>query len=150
MNYLNLTLVTLLLTLTLFSCKQQASEVESGKAPNKVEALKQEVMGIHDKIMPRIGTLMHLKKQLNKKAAQLDTTRETDKRQAAALQLAIKDLEQADEAMMQWMRTYEDPDLAEGQAKALEYLALKKKEILTVKEQMESSETAAKSLLSSK
>lgn len=150
MNYLSLTLVTLLLTLTLFSCKQQASKVESEKAPNKVEALKQEVMGLHDEIMPRIGTLMHLKKQLKEKAAHLDSAKEAEKEQAAKLQLAIKELEQADEAMMQWMRTYEDPDLAEGQARALEYLALKKKEILTVKEQMESSETAAKSLLSSK
>lgn len=121
--------------------------MENEAAPDEVEALKQEVMGVHDAFMPRIGTLMNLKRQLKEKAAQLDTAKEADKEQAAALALAIKDLEEADEAMMQWMRTYKDPSHAEGKAIALQYLELKKREILVVKRQMESSEAAAKSTL---
>ncbi|GAA4429425.1 hypothetical protein GCM10023188_14770 [Pontibacter saemangeumensis] len=141
-------LITFLFSLSLFSCKQQqASAAEDQEEPGEVEALKGGVMGVHDEIMPRIGTLMHLKKELKEKVAQLDTADADSKDEAAALLLTIKDLEEADEAMMQWMRTYEDPDQAMGKARALEYLELKRKEILTVKEKMEASETAAKSML---
>ena len=112
-----------------------------------MEALKAEVMAVHDEIMPRIGTLMNLKKQLKEKAAQLDTIAAGNKAEATASMGAIKELEKADEAMMQWMRTYEDPDQAMGKDKALEYLELKKKEILLVKKQMEASEAAARDLL---
>ena len=145
LNALHPLLITLLLTLSLFSC-QRTSDAEQD-APDEVEALKQEVMDAHDAVMPGVGTLMNLKKQLKEKAAQLDTAKEADKEQAAAIALAIKDLEEADEAMMQWMRTYQDPSQAEGKATALHYLELKKKEILVVKRQMESSEAAARSLL---
>lgn len=140
-------LIALLISFVLFSCEQQTSATENKEAPDEVKTLKQEVMGVHDEIMPGVGTLMNLKKQLKEKAAQLDTIKEADKVKAAAIAVAIKDLEEADEAMMQWMRTYQDPSLAEGKAKALEYLELKKNEILIVKRQMESSETAARSLL---
>jgi hypothetical protein len=140
-------LIMLLLSFSLLSCNQQTSAADNKETPDEVEALKQEVMGVHDEIMPRIGTLMNLKKQLKERVAQLDTAKEADKDKAAALLPTIKQLEEADEAMMQWMRTYEDPEQAMGKAKALEYLELKRKEILTVKEKMEASETAAKAML---
>lgn len=147
-KYLYPFLITLLFSLFLFSCdQQQASTAGDQGEQGEVEALKGEVMGVHDEAMPRIGTLMHLKKQLKEKVAQLDTADAGSKDEAAALLLTIKDLEEADEAMMQWMRTYQDPEPSMGKAEALEYLELKRKEILTVKEKMEASETAAKSML---
>ena len=143
LNYLHPFLATLLFAFALFSCGQQTSAAEN----REVEDLKQEVMGVHDKIMPRVGTLMSLKKQLKEKATQIDTAEGASKEKAAAIAIAIKQLEEADEAMMQWMRTYQDPDQAVGKAKALEYLELKKKEILEVKETMEGSDTAARAML---
>jgi hypothetical protein len=138
-------LIALLLAFSLFSCNKQTSAAENKKAPGEVEALKQEVMRVHDETMPRIGTLMNLKKRLKDELAQTDTTDGGNKEKA--LLLAIKQLEEADEAMMQWMRTYDEPDQTVGKAKALEYLELKKEEIYMVKEKMEASETAARAML---
>lgn len=124
-NCLSPALITLLLTLALFSC-QQTSDAENKDAPDEVEALRQEVMGVHDAIMPGVGTLMSLKKRLREQAAQLDTTKEADKEKAAAITAAIKDLEAADEAMMQWMRIYQDPSQAEGKPKRWNTWSLRK------------------------
>lgn len=146
-SYLHTFLIILLLSFSLFSCKQQTSAVEKKGAPDEVEALKQEVMGVHDETMPRIETLMNLKKQLKEKVAQTDTTDGGNREKVATMLLTVKQLEEADEAMMQWMRTYNDPDQTMGKAKALKYLELKKEEILEVKQQMEASETAAKTIL---
>ena len=139
----------LLLSLSIFSsCNQKNSEKEEAIAvPGEVEEKRSEVMAIHDEIMPRIGTLMNLKKQLRERAAAMDSAQNTDKEQLFSIRASIEQLEMADEAMMQWMRTYTDPADSVSKQEAMEYLELKEQEILEVKEKMQDSEATAAALL---
>lgn len=78
-------------TLTLvFSCKEEK------KGPTPME----EVMAIHDEIMPKMGTIGKLASELEAKA---DTTEMGQKYKAAQM-----DLQQANMAMMDWMKGFGD------------------------------------------
>lgn len=148
MKHLQAVSILLLSVLILSSCSQNASEKkEAAEDLGPVEEKRSEVMAIHDEIMPRMGTLMNLKKQLRQRAAVMDSTQEIDKEQLVSIQASIEQLETADEAMMQWMRTYKDPADSVSEKEAVEYLELKEQEILEVKEKMQESEAAAKALL---
>lgn len=114
---------------------------------NQVENLKKEGMSIHDEVMPEMGTLINLKKQLKDKANRLDSA---DQPMTDSLALLIQQLEEADEAMMQWMRNYQAPSEEMSQEEAMEYLQLKKKEILEVKKKISNSEASAQAVLQNK
>lgn len=120
------------------------SIVASCKQSNQVEDLQNEVMSIHDEVMPEMGTLMNLKKQLKDTISHLDSTNQPV---ADSLTLIVEQLEEADEAMMQWMRNYSPPSEEISQEEALQYLQLKKKEILEVKEKINNSEASARAAL---
>lgn len=111
---------------------------------NRVEKLKAEVMAIHDEVMPEMGTLMNLQKELKDKISDLDTT---DKSMADSLRRLVKQLEEADEAMMQWMRNYKDPSPERSEKEALEYLESKKESITEVKNKINTSKAAAQAAL---
>lgn len=76
-----LSALILLLPLFIFiSCNQNASEKkDTAETPDVVEKKRSEVMAIHDEIMPHMGTLMNLKKQLRKRAAAMDSAQSIDK-----------------------------------------------------------------------
>lgn len=111
---------------------------------NRVEKLKAEVMAIHDEVMPEMGTLMNLQKELKDKISHLDTT---DQSMADSLRRLVKQLEEADEAMMQWMRNYKDPSPEMSEEEALEYLESKKESITEVKNKINTSKAAAQAAL---
>jgi hypothetical protein len=142
-------ILMLLLPVFIFSsCNQNASEKkEAATVPDAVEKKRSEVMTIHDAIMPEMGTIMNLKKQLKEKAAAMDSTGSIYKEQLDSIYFSIEQLEAADEAMMQWMRTYKDPADSVSKEEAIEYLELKEEEILEVKEKMQESEATARALL---
>ena len=140
--------VGVLMLMILSACNQNTSEKkEAAGTPDAVEKKRNEVMAIHDEIMPRIGTLMNLKTQLKEKAAAIDTDQGIDQEQLDAIQISIEKLENADEAMMQWMRTYKDPADSVSEKEALSYLELKEQEIVEVKAKMQQSEADARALL---
>lgn len=58
----------------------------------------QEVMAIHDEVMPKMGTLGKLVGELKSK---VDTTATGQEYEAA-----MKDLQEANKAMMDWMRSF--------------------------------------------
>lgn len=66
--------------------------------------LKTEVMRIHDAVMPETSTIIAYTKTIRES---MDTLSEEAKNRSKAL---IKDLKQADKAMMEWMRQYDDPE----------------------------------------
>ncbi len=65
------------------------------------QAAFDEVMDLHDEAMPKIGEVMSLKKQLEAKAKA-----ESDSTEAANLNQLAKDLGDAQEGMMVWMRAW--------------------------------------------
>ncbi len=79
------------ISLLLVYCKQE------DKALKKIEQRHAEIMIIHDEVMPKMSDIYKLKKALK----EIEQTE-------ASLKL-IKELEDADEAMMSWMHQYKKP-----------------------------------------
>lgn len=131
---IRLSLFGILIISLVYSCKQR----------NQVKDLQNEVMSIHDEVMPEMGTLMKLKKQLKDTISHLDSTKQTV---ADSLNLIVEQLEEADEAMMQWMRNYKAPTEEMPPEEALQYLQLKKKEIIEVRDKIYNSEASARTAL---
>ncbi|MBI0398043.1 hypothetical protein [Cyclobacterium marinum] len=118
-----------------YSCKQE----------NKVEKMKAEVMAVHDEVMPEMGNLMNLKSQLKEKSSNLDSL--DDSGNLEELNLLIQNLEEADEAMMDWMRNYKDPSGEMNEEQAMEYLKEKMKSIKEVKQKINTSKAKARKAL---
>lgn len=72
---------------------------EEKKAPENTTLMNQ-VMAIHDEVMPKMSTVGKLIEELNRKA----TTAEKAPRYKAAIQ----DLQAANTAMMEWMENFSD------------------------------------------
>ena len=85
---------TVIFTILVISCK------EEGKKENAEPTQMQEVMAIHDEVMPKMGKINTLIQELN---AKIDTTE-------AGTQYveAKKDLEAAHKFMMDWMKGFGD------------------------------------------
>ena len=106
-------------TLIFCSCSFSSEDPEVQKAYD-------EVMIIHDEVMPEMSTIHRLKKQI-RKLESLDS-----------LDLAlIKELEDADEAMMSWMAAFK-PNKDGSKEEQLKYLNAEKDNIASVSEQMKS------------
>ena len=121
------------------SCKHQhhnhnhhSQEAEESRSP-----LYNEVMTIHDAVMPEMSTIHNLKKEL--KAAELPGNK-------GIILNKIKALNEADEAMMSWMAEFKSP---EDHSKAEEYLKAEKVKIQAVSDQMHSAIETATVLLDS-
>src|SRR5690606_29889189 len=74
---------------------------------NKTEAIKKlsdEVLRVHDEVMPKMQDIVNLKKDLQ---AIADSTLDADV--ATSIHAEIEKLTTADENMMQWMRDYNGP-----------------------------------------
>lgn len=121
------------------SCKE---EKKSGEAPSKMEA----VMAIHDEVMPQMGAIGKLVAALKPK---VDST---ENGQACAK--AMKDLQQAHEAMMEWMQgfgeQFDSDEIINGKPLTKEkeqLLEEEAKKVKAVKEQINSSIARAEAIL---
>lgn len=101
------------LLILLFACKQN-------KTASPADILHDEVMVIHDKVMPEMKTIHNLKKEL-----EALKTPETD----SLIMARVSELNQSDEAMMAWMDNFSEPD---GEEAKVTYLQEEKKKITEV------------------
>lgn len=122
------------------SKKTQSTEVttedqELSEEDKAEKVLYDEVMAIHDSIMPLTDNMMTLKRELQ---AKLDSAKKTDKGTEALqpLEEKIKQLEEADEAMWQWMRNFEAQDKVENHDQVMAYYTLQMAEIKKVRTAM--------------
>ena len=127
------------LTLLGLSCKE-GNKKEEG--PSQMER----VLAIHDEVMPKMGELGKLVGQLKERAG---TSKSSEQ-----YEMAIKDLQKANVAMMDWMKEFgdrfsskeilDDAQLSE-QKKLL--LAEEEEKVKLLKDQITSSMARAKALL---
>ena len=89
-----------------------------------IQKMYDEVMFIHDEVMPEMSTIHRLKKQI----------RNQESLDSLSLGL-IKELEDADEAMMDWMARFK-PDKKADEKDQLAYLLSEKEKISAVSNQM--------------
>lgn len=135
-------LVLSLFTLVLFiSCKEE-KKVEEG--PSQME----QVMAIHDEVMPKMGKLGRLVGRLKPMADSLGVE--------SAQAKAMKDLQEANTSMMDWMQGFGDrfdsDEIMEGKALTAEkqkWLNEEEEKVKEVKESINSSISNAEELLES-
>lgn len=124
-------------------------EIENKEVPAEQRAqmaLYDEVIEIHDEIMPQMEDMMSAKGKLQEK---LDTLRDQDSANPAIpeLESAINSLAEADEAMMNWMRKFTPQEDVEDHQAVINYYQDQKVKITEVKQQMSDAMTEANRLL---
>lgn len=151
MNYLKNTLSLFIIILLISACgksnsEQQEMEVVQDDIPEEVKiekALYDEVMNVHDEMMPKMENMMSIKGKLKEK---VDLLKEEAIQGALVeeLESAISSLETADEAMMKWMRQFDPNTDSLSHDEIVEYYTLQKKKMDSVKVIMEEAmETAS-------
>lgn len=122
-----------------FSCKQGKKAAEG---PTQME----KVMAIHDEVMPKMGTIGKLVGELK---AKVDTTEMGQK-----YEVAMKDLQEANTAMMDWMKDFGDrfdsDEILNGKelsAEKQQWLDEEEEKVKVVKEKINGSIERAEALL---
>lgn len=114
----------------------------SNKKKDSVASLKEEVMALHDEVMPKMGELHKTQKQL----LTLADSAGGGSLAAQKYRELAETIELANESMMDWMRNYE-PNYAGTEQEIREYLEGQKTSISRVKEDMLKSLEAGKDAL---
>ena len=112
----------------------QDSEPADGDSPN--EALYNQVMDVHDEVMPKMEDIYKLKKDLQE---QIATTPDMVVERKRQLEAIISNLDSANNAMMDWMHKFSPLPDSIDQEKAREYLESEIERIREVKELMNES-----------
>jgi len=104
---------------------------ENAPSGNPNQALYEQVMDIHDEVMPKTDEIYKLKKELQDKIAKSPNMVADKKKE---LDQIIHELDSADDSMMDWMHKFDPlPDSA-NQEKAREYLENEMERIKKVRE----------------
>jgi len=120
----------------------------------RVQETEDEVMAIHDEVMPKMQDIMNLKKQLSAELVELDSLQQEGvssttlaEQKMKALEIS-QDLGMADSLMMDWMYQYRgDSAKALPAADALVYFRLEKDKMLDVQKRTNQSLEAARAFL---
>ena len=128
----------LLATLTLlWGCGQKSNSEDHDHemGPDTVEggnqALYDEVMKVHDEVMPKMNDIYNLKEQLKDKIANTPDMVAEKKQQ---IESTISRLDSASEAMMVWMRNFNPLPDSVGEQEARDYLESEMEKIKKVSE----------------
>jgi len=136
--YTPLTLFFLFLTIT--SCNRPPS-------PDKLSLLEQEVMAIHDSVMPQMTKIYYDKEYLDE-WLQKDSIIQNPDLHAQALK-CTRELKIAEDAMWKWMSDYSDnfePLAEESDSVKIAFLLQEKQSIITVRNLMLNSMAKADSI----
>ena len=136
-------LTILCLLITLASCGQKSHDHEGHDHEHGHEhshdatyganqGLYNEVMKVHDEVMPKMGELHKLKRELKKKIEETSDLTEEKKKEIEA---TIAKLDSASDGMMTWMHEFKpEADSAAGEEKVREYLENEMERVKKVKE----------------
>jgi hypothetical protein len=145
---MNLNLSTLLAILLLTgSCAQKHQDAGEHNHHHEEatgnKALYDEVMKVHNEVMPKMDDILKLRGNLKKK---ITDTPEMPAEKKSAIESAIVKLDSASEGMMVWMRKFTPPTDSTTEEKAREYLEDQKVKVQKVKEDMLKAIEAAEAL----
>lgn len=134
-------LFSLAILLTI-ACTNEKKTEESAQ-----DALRVELMAVHDDVMPKMGELTRIAGQLKAVLAN-DSTLTAEPR--AELERAIDQMAVAEEGMMDWMAEFKQPESLRAQmdhAAIIKYLEQEKQTISTVADQINQGIETGKKLL---
>lgn len=111
---------------------------------SQIDALEQEVMEVHNKVMPMMGEVARLKDELEKGKENFDSLATE---QAEKIDVLLVELSAANEGMMDWMRNYSGDFTEMKQEEIEKYLKQQKAEIVEVENRITKAIEAAKKQL---
>jgi hypothetical protein len=121
----------LLLLIFLISCTTEQKD--------EINNLKEEVIALHDEVMPYMGELKSLKKEVETKSRNLfDEDSVANQSKIEELDLLAKHLDSAFEGMFVWMRQYKSPEADMEQEEAKVYLLEQKEKVELVNNDIKS------------
>lgn len=127
------TLAILVISASCGSKTEQKHQEESATGSTN-DALYDEVMKIHDEVMPKMNDLYKMKEALKKQLAETPDLAD-DKRKE--LEAEIAKLEEASKSMMVWMREFNPPADSLGKEVVREYLEGQLEVVKKVKESIQ-------------
>ncbi|WP_157807051.1 hypothetical protein [Algoriphagus formosus] len=130
---------TLLTVFLMYSCGTSLSD------QNK--ELRDEVIAVHDEVMPQMGKLKNLEKQALNLAEELESNEEGDSLRVQELKALAYDLNQAHEGMFVWMRQYEQENGERSPEEVKAYLEDQMVKVRKVNEDIKTALAKASSLL---
>jgi len=110
--------------------EQDHSEHDTPTEESPNQALYDQVMDVHNEVMPRMDDLMKLKRELQDKIA---NTPDMVAEKKAQMEKMISNLDSASTAMMNWMHEFNPLPDSTDQEKAREYLESEMERIRKVK-----------------
>jgi len=120
------------------SCGSSGSSLKKEDAQKEEESqLWKDVLAVHDEVMPKMATLNKLQRELKQISEKKKATVDPAKFENVAK--AVQKLEQADDAMMEWMQGFQQLEaLQESQTheQILNYLKDKKTAIKSIQKKM--------------
>lgn len=123
-------LIALMLTIGIVACSEKKEA-----AKDELSLLKEEVIDIHDEVMPRMDAIFSYRSKAENKLEAEGLTEE----EAEQLRALIRQLDEADDAMMGWMRGFKmyESDLGDiTEEEVFAYYIGEKAKITEVKFQM--------------
>lgn len=109
-------IIIIVVIFTVLGCRKSSSngDIES-KYPDPISQetqLYKDVIAVHDKVMPSLGNIASLKSRIEEQIGILESNPDLEPERLTKLRNQMKALDEADEAMMAWMRifiaSYED------------------------------------------
>lgn len=122
--------LTLLFTSTLLLMSCNFNQID-GEAEYALKKMHTEVVEIHDVVMPRLSEIGRLKRQLKEKLEAPNAVKQD------SMQQFIYRLDEADNAMMNWMGEFKKPSYEDVKAAEKIYQTEKQK-IIAVRDKMNS------------
>lgn len=111
------------------------------------QKLRDEVIAVHDEVMPLMGKLKTLEKEALAEIADLESQEEVDSTRLEAMKALAYDLNQAYEGMFVWMRQYDIEDGEKTDEQIKSYLADQMTQVTVVNEDINAALTKAEELL---
>lgn len=115
---------------------------KSGEVEYVLKKLHTEVMDIHDDVMPKMSSINKLERELKSRLEDPDVIKKD------TIQQLIYQLDEADDAMMNWMSEFKKPDYKNFEAAEQVYL-LEKSKIIAVRQKMNSTISKAQVFINS-
>lgn len=116
--------------LLLVACQQQSDRQNNDQETSPNEALYNQVMSVHDEVMPKMNDL-HKRKTALKTRLEMPALPEQEKQD---IQNEIARLDSASEGMMVWMRQFDPLPDSVGEEKARAYLEAELEKVRQVRE----------------
>jgi HSP90 family molecular chaperone len=138
-----------LLTLLFFACGNNNGNTGDSALNKEEDKRKDEIFVIHDEVMPKMGEIHRLGRDLKKQVMSNPQLDQAMKDQVAQV---VLQLEKADDGMMSWMAEFQQPSKlrdSKSHEEIMQYLDAEMKKVQQVKTDINSSIEAGKKLLSS-